>query len=83
MAQYLSADSAVNVKTETPIEISLAHSVTLHKVFPHGHDSNVYIKPEKRFLCISMHLLLPIFNLPLRGTQINITKRSARARDRM
>lgn len=42
MAQYRSTDSAVNVKTETPMEISLADSVMRHSQLPHGHDSNVY-----------------------------------------
>lgn len=42
MAQYLSADNAVSVNTDTPIDISFAHSVMRHKAEPHGHDSNVY-----------------------------------------
>lgn len=42
MAQYRSADNAVNVNTETPIDMSLAHSVIRHSAAPHGHDSNVY-----------------------------------------
>lgn len=38
---YLSADKAVKVNTDTPIEISLAHSDNLQIIKPHGHDSNV------------------------------------------
>lgn len=43
MAQYLSALKAVNVKTDTPIEISLVHSLNLQIATPYGHVSNVYI----------------------------------------
>lgn len=32
------------MNTDTPIDISLAHSVTRHSADPHGHESNVYIK---------------------------------------
>lgn len=42
IAQYRSADSAVSVKTDTPIETSFADSVIRHNIAPHGHDSNVY-----------------------------------------
>lgn len=42
MAQYLSADRAVSVKTDTPMLMSLADSETLHTTTPHGHDSTVY-----------------------------------------
>lgn len=42
MAQYRSADKAVNVNTDTPIDISFAHSVIRHNADPHGHDSSVY-----------------------------------------
>lgn len=42
IAQYRSADRAVNVNTETPIEISFADSVMRQSIPPHGHDSNVY-----------------------------------------
>lgn len=41
MAQYLSADNAVKVNTDTPIDISFAHSVIRHNAEPHGHDSKV------------------------------------------
>lgn len=42
MAQYLSAERAVMVKTETPIEMFLAVSDNLQTATPHGHDSKVY-----------------------------------------
>lgn len=42
IAQYRSAESAVNVNTDTPIDMSFAHSVMRHNAEPHGHDSNVY-----------------------------------------
>lgn len=42
MVHYLSADSAVSVNTETPMEISFTHSEYLQTVTPHGHDSIVY-----------------------------------------
>lgn len=38
---YLSADSAVRVKTETPIDISLANSEILQTAKPQGQDSIV------------------------------------------
>lgn len=44
-AQYLSADNAHNVKTETPMLTSFAHSVSRHNELPHSQDSNVYIVP--------------------------------------
>lgn len=43
MAQYRSAARAVSVKTETPMDISFAHSDNLHNAPPHGQDSKVYI----------------------------------------
>lgn len=42
MAQQRSAESAVSVNTETPIDTSLADSVMRHSQLPHGHDSSVY-----------------------------------------
>lgn len=42
IAQYLSADNAVSVNTETPIDISFALSVIRHSAEPQGHDSKVY-----------------------------------------
>lgn len=41
MAQYRSADRAVRVKTDTPMEMSLAVSDSLHTIVPHGQDSRV------------------------------------------
>lgn len=41
MAKNLSAERAVNVKTETPTEISLTHSDTLHSTSPKGHESKI------------------------------------------
>lgn len=41
-AQYLSTDKAVRVNTETPMEMFLDISDTLHTQTPHGHDSTVY-----------------------------------------
>ena len=38
---YLSADKAVSVKTETPIDTSLAHSESLQTAKPQGQDSIV------------------------------------------
>lgn len=40
MAQYLSALRAVSVNTETPIDISLAHSDTLQISSPNGQESS-------------------------------------------
>lgn len=42
MAKNLSAESAVKVNTETPTEISLAHSETLQSTSPKGHESRIY-----------------------------------------
>lgn len=42
MAKQRSADNAVNVKTETPIERSLINSENLQTTTPYGHDSTVY-----------------------------------------
>lgn len=42
MAQYRSADRAVKVKTDTPMDTSFADSVMRHNNAPHGHDSSVY-----------------------------------------
>lgn len=47
MAQYLSAERAVRVNTDTPIEISLAVSDNLHTNVPQGQDSRVYTKDVK------------------------------------
>jgi hypothetical protein len=41
MAKNRSADNAVSVNTDTPMEISLAVSETLQIASPHGHDSTV------------------------------------------
>lgn len=41
MAQYLSADSAVSVNTDTPIDMSFAHSVMRHNAEPQGQLSTV------------------------------------------
>ena len=42
MAKNLSAESAVRVNTDTPIDMSWAVSESLHMSSPHGHDSTVY-----------------------------------------
>lgn len=47
MAQYLSAERAVKVKTETPTEIVFVVSDNLHTPIPHGQPSVVYIRPVK------------------------------------
>lgn len=47
MAQYRSADSAVSVKTDTPMLMSFPVSDILQMVSPHGHDSRVYITDTK------------------------------------
>lgn len=43
MAQYLSADRAVNVNTDTPMLTSLAVSDILQISSPQGQDSSVYM----------------------------------------
>ena len=42
MAKYRSADRAVNVKTDTPMETSLINSENLQTSRPYGQDSTVY-----------------------------------------
>lgn len=42
MAMYRSTDSAASVNTDTPMDTSLANSLTAHMTPPHGHDSSVY-----------------------------------------
>lgn len=64
MAQYLSADKAVNVKTDTPMERLFTVSDNLHMPTPQGQYSTVY-------------------KIEVKGTQVNITKRSASAKDKM
>lgn len=39
---YRSTESAANVNTDTPMDTSLANSLTEHMTPPHGHDSSVY-----------------------------------------
>lgn len=42
MAKKRSAERAVRVKTDTPMEMSLAHSDTLHSIRPNGQESSTY-----------------------------------------
>lgn len=42
MAKKRSAERAVNVNTDTPMENSLPVSESLQMSSPHGHDSTVY-----------------------------------------
>lgn len=41
IAKNLSAERAVNVKTDTPIEMSFAHSDNLHSKSPKGQESKM------------------------------------------
>lgn len=41
IAKNLSAERAVKVKTETPIDISFAHSENLHSNNPKGQESKM------------------------------------------
>lgn len=41
IAKNLSAERAVKVKTETPIDISFAHSESLHNSNPKGQESKM------------------------------------------
>lgn len=41
MAKYRSPESAVSVKTETPIDTSLINSDNMQRKLPHGHESTV------------------------------------------
>ena len=42
IAKKRSAERAVSVNTETPTEMSLAHSETLQSISPNGHESSTY-----------------------------------------
>lgn len=52
MAKNLSADNAVSVKIDTPMDMSLAVSEILQISSPHGHDSMVYTIDVKGTLVI-------------------------------
>lgn len=51
IAKYRSADKAVKVNTETPIDRSLINSENLHTTSPYGHESTID-KQKKTFFMV-------------------------------